>query len=157
VSGAKEVWFYHLETRTLDQTLPTLLERTLDRDWTAVVEVSSDERVKALDSLLWTYSEESFLPHGVLGDGEPDEHPILILTGPANPAAAQARFVVDGADPMPALEQAGAPYERVVVMFDGRDEDALAAARAQWKAVKDSGAALSYWRQTPEGRWEKKA
>jgi DNA polymerase-3 subunit chi len=156
VSGAKDVWFYHLESRTLEQTLPVLLERTLDRDWTAVVEVSSDERARALDAFLWTYSEESFLPHGVLGDGEPDEHPILILTGPANPAGAPVRFVVDGADPLPAMRQ-GAPYERVIVIFDGTDEDALARARAQWKAVKETGAAISYWRQTPEGRWEKKA
>lgn len=156
MSGAKEVWFYHLESRTLEQTLPVLLERTLDRDWTAAVEVSSDERARALDAFLWTYSEESFLPHGLLGDGEPDEHPILILTGPANPARAPVRFVVDGADPLPAMQE-GPPYERVVVIFDGTDEDALARARAQWKAVKATGAAISYWRQTPEGRWEKKA
>lgn len=157
MTGAKEVWFYHLERRTLEQTLPTLLERTLDRDWTAVVEASSDERVRALDAFLWTYAEDSFLPHGALGDGEPDEHPILLLTGPSNPASAPVRFCVDGADPAQAIAAATTPYERVIVIFDGTDEEALARARAQWKAVKETGAALSYWRQTPDGKWEKKA
>ncbi|QLP98031.1 MAG: DNA polymerase III subunit chi [Rhodoblastus sp.] len=157
MSGAKEVWFYHLERRTLEQTLPMLLERTLDRDWTAVVEASSEERVRALDAFLWTYAEDSFLPHGALGDGDPHEHPILLMTGPANPAGASVRFCVDGADPLPALQAATTPYERIVVIFDGADEDALARARAQWKAVKEAGVAISYWRQTPEGRWEKKA
>ncbi len=157
MSGAKEVWFYHLERSALEQTLPTLLERTLDRDWTAVVEAGSEDRVRALDAFLWSYSDDSFLPHGALGDGEPDEHPILLMTGPGNPASAQVRFCVDGADPAPAIETTQAPYERVIVIFDGNDEDALSRARAQWKAVKASGAAISYWRQTPEGKWEKKA
>ena len=157
MSGAKEVWFYHLERRTLEQTLPVLLERTLDRDWTAVVEAGSAGRGKALDTFLWSYSDDSFLPHGTLGDGEPDEHPILLMVGSDNPAGAQARFCVDGADPSPAIAATAEPYERVVVIFDGGDEDALARAREQWKAVKASGAAISYWRQTPEGKWEKKA
>ena len=79
------------------------------------------------------------------------------MTGPDNPAPAQARFCVDGADPSAAMAAARAPYERVIVIFDGNDEEALTRARAQWKAVKASGAAISYWRQTLEGKWEKKA
>jgi DNA polymerase-3 subunit chi len=157
VSGAKEIWFYHLEAQTLDQALPTLLERTLDRGWTAVVEASSQERVKALDDRLWSYSDDSFLPHGALGDGEPDEHPILLMVGPDNPIAAPIRFVVDGADPVAAFEAAAAPYERLIVMFDGRDEEQTAAAREWWRALKAKGGAVAYWRQNGDGRWEKKA
>jgi DNA polymerase-3 subunit chi len=152
-----EVWFYHLETRTLEQTLPTLLERSLDRDWTVVVESTNPERVKALDDYLWTYSDESFLPHGTLGDGDPSEHPILLVAGPENPAGAQARFLIDGADAAAAIAASPTPYERIMLLFDGRDAEAVAAARGQWKGLKDAGHAVAYWRQNEDGRWEKKA
>jgi DNA polymerase III subunit chi len=53
-----EILFYHLQNTTLEQTLPSLLDKTLARGWKAVVRVSSDERMKALDDHLWTWSDE---------------------------------------------------------------------------------------------------
>jgi DNA polymerase-3 subunit chi len=42
-------------------------------------------------------------------------------------------------------------------MFDGYDQEQLEGARAQWKKLKGEGHSLTYWQQTQEGRWEKKA
>ena len=42
-------------------------------------------------------------------------------------------------------------------MFDGRDDDAVAVAREHWKLRQDTGFALTYWQQTEQGAWEKKA
>ena len=55
MSGDTEIYFYHLEHRSLEQVLPTLLERSLERGWRAVVQAASRERVEALNTLLWTY------------------------------------------------------------------------------------------------------
>ena len=46
-------------------------------------------------------------------------------------------------------------YTRVFDLFDGRDDTAVAAARDRWKAGKDAGHTLTYWRQTDRGGWEK--
>ena len=46
-------------------------------------------------------------------------------------------------------------YARALILFDGRDDGQLKQARDQWKALKGGGAPLSYWKQSPEGRWEK--
>ena len=119
-----EIYFYHLERRRLDDVLPTLLERSLERGWRAAVQAASEERVEALSTLLWTYSEESFLPHGTARDGQPDAHPVFLTTGEDNPNGAQVRFLVDGAE----LADAS-PYARVVFIFDGSDSDAVARAR----------------------------
>ena len=54
------------------------------------------------------------------------------------------------------MSQELAEYERCAVLFDGNDETALAAARAQWAGLKDAGHDLIYWQQNDEGRWEKK-
>jgi DNA polymerase-3 subunit chi len=148
-----DILFYHLQNQPLERALPALLERCLDRGWRAIVETGSDERCAAIDGILWTYREDSFLPHGTLADGAPETQPVLVLAGPANPNAATVRFLVDRAAP-PADP---AQYERLVVMFDGNDEEALADARAQWKALKTGGHEMSYWQQDGSGRWVKKA
>jgi DNA polymerase-3 subunit chi len=150
--GETEVYFYHLEQRTLEEVLPTLLERSLERGWRVAVQAASEERVEALNTLLWTYREESFLPHGTARDGSPEAHPIYLTAGDDNPNGARVRFLVDGAalaDP--------SPYARVVCIFDGRDEAAVAQARADWQAAKAKGYAVSYWQQGEGGRWQKKA
>jgi DNA polymerase III subunit chi len=147
-----EVLFYHLQGQPLERALPALVERTLARNWRAVVQAGSEERVEALDTLLWTYEEESFLPHGTKNDGNAAEQPVYLTTEEANPNGAAVRFLVDGAE---IAEHAG--YERIVYLFDGRDESAVARAREQWKAAKGSGCEVTYWQQSSEGRWERKA
>jgi DNA polymerase-3 subunit chi len=147
-----EVLFYHLEHQPLERVLPSLVERTRARGWRAVVQAGSGERVEALDMLLWTYREDSFLPHGTRRDGNLDQHPVYLTADTDNPNGAAVRFLVDGAD-----ADGFAGYERVVYLFDGRDPDAVSHARGQWKAAKEAGCEVTYWQQSPEGRWEKKA
>jgi DNA polymerase-3 subunit chi len=146
-----EIFFYHLDQRSLDEVLPALLERSLERGWRAAVQAGSEERVEALSTRLWTYREESFLPHGTIRDGAPEANPVYLTTADDNPNAAQVRFLVDGAeiaDP--------STYMRVVYIFDGRDADAVARARADWQAAKDKVHDVSYWQQDEGGRWQKK-
>ena len=148
-----EIWFYHLQRQPLEAVLPTLLERSLERGWRAVVRATSDERLSALDDHLWTYADESFLPHGTDREAHAADQPVLITTGPENPNGAAVLFLVEGA-PVP---EDATTYQRLMLLFDGNDEDALAAARAQWKSVKAAGHDATYWQQDPRGRWEKKA
>ena len=147
-----EVYFYQLERAPLERVLPELLEKTLERGWRAVVQTASDERMEALDSLLWTYGDATFLPHATAKDGRPDRQPVFLTAGHDNPNGAQVRFFVDGAD----IEDVS-PYARVVHLFDGRDEDAVRRAREQWSMAKASGHEVTYWQQTPQGGWERKA
>jgi DNA polymerase-3 subunit chi len=148
---ATEVWFYHLERTGLEQALPELLEKTLQRGWKALVRARTPERLQHLDGALWTYRDDSFLPHGPDDEAGAARQPILLTTGLENTNGANALFLVDGAEPG---ELAG--FARCVVLFDGADEAQLAVARAQWSAVKASGVSVSYWKQQARG-WEKQA
>ena len=145
-----EVLFYHLEVQPLDRVLPVLLERSLERGWRVVVESGTPEQVEALDTLLWTYKPESFLPHAVAGGKEDAEQPVLITTTPENANGATVRFFVEGAVP-----RVGELYERIVYLFSGHDPEAVVAARAAWKAL-GPGNTLTYWQQDASGRWVKK-
>ncbi len=147
-----EVWFYHLQRRSLEDTLPMLLQKSLERGWRCVVQAGSEERVEALDAHLWSYDDQSFLPHGTVKDGHATEQPVYLTAGPENPNKAIVRFFVDGAVP------AGVDgYQRTLFLFDGRDDDAVAEARAQWKTLKAAGHDISYWQQDDRGRWQNKA
>jgi len=130
--------------------LPVLLEKSLERGWRAVVETSSRERAEALDALLWTFRDNSFLPHAIAGEPTDPDQPVLIATGGENPNAANVRFFVDRAVP-----QSAAGYERVVYMFSGHDPDAVTEARQAWKALGE-GNSLTYWQQDDAGRWVKR-
>jgi len=147
-----EVLFYHLTVSTLEDALPGLLERSVSRGWRAVVQTASEERRNALDTVLWTFRDDSFLAHGL--DTEPNAggQPVLLTTGHENGNSAQIRFLVDGASP-PDLGS----YERGVLLFDGHDEAQLSAARGQWRDLKEQGHAVTYWQQTEDRRWERKA
>ena len=147
-----EVWFYHLERTSLDQALPELLEKTLAKGWRAVVRATSRDRLEHLDGWLWSWRDDSFLPHGLDDEPEAERQPVVLTTGAGNPNRANALFLIDGAEPG---EIGG--YERCVVLFDGRDEAALADARRRWTELKRSGASVSYWKQTQRGGWEKQA
>ncbi|HET9903533.1 MAG TPA: DNA polymerase III subunit chi [Xanthobacteraceae bacterium] len=148
-----EFLFYHLERQPLESVLPRLLERSLERGWRVLVQASSEERVAALDAHLWTYRDESFLPHGTARDRDAAEQPILLSTGEENPNGAQVCFLVDGA-PTPAD---AARYERLILLFDGSDEEAVAAARRRWQEAKAAGFEVTYWQENEQGRWERRA
>lgn len=153
-----EIWFYHLVRQPLEQVLPALLDKATRAGRRTVVQVRAPERVSALDELLWTWSDESFIPHGGPGDGDPEMQAVYLTAGGENPNGATMRIFADGASVAAAANAPGAQaYERLVLMFDGADEEALADARAQWKALKDAGFPLSYWQQNENGGWDKKA
>jgi DNA polymerase III subunit chi len=147
-----EVLFYHLQRQPLEAVLPSLLAKSLERGWRVVVQATTEERQAALDDHLWTFADDSFLPHGTDREPYAGDQPVVITLGDENPNGASIRFLVDGAD----LPADASSYIRVVVLFDGNDPEALALARDQWRAVKGTGHDATYWQQAGN-RWERKA
>ena len=148
-----EMLFYHLQGQKLEGVLTPLLEKSLERGWTVIVQGGSQERIEALDAHLWTYRDDGFLPHGTLREPDAAAQPVLLTVNDGNPNAASVRFLIDGA-PVPADAQA---YQRIVLLFNGEDEDAVAAARSAWADAKAKGYDATYWQPDEQGRWAKKA
>jgi DNA polymerase III subunit chi len=147
-----EIFFYHLQRQTLERVLPTLIEKSLERGWRVVVQAASDERVEALDAHLWTFRDDSFLPHGTWREVEAPEQPVLLTVNDDNPNSAAVRFLVDGA-PVPADADA---YARIVLIIDGEDPDAVAVARERWSEGRARGFDVTYWQADEQGRWQRK-
>lgn len=148
-----ELRFYHLQDQRLVRVLPQLLEISLSRGWRVVVQAASEERVEALDAQLWTYRDDSFLPHGTARNADAPEQPVLITANDVNPNGANVRFLIDG---VPIPDDAKS-YERLVLIFDGNDDEAVALARERWTQAKSQGFEASYWQPDENGRWVQKA
>ncbi len=146
-----EMLFYHLTRRRLQDVLPDLLGRSLQRGWRAVVKCGNAERVEPLCDELWTYDKAAFLPHGSKLDGHAERQPIWLTAQDERPNQAEVLFLVDGADT--AIQ---ADFIRVCDLFDGNDPEAVQAARQRWKAAKTAGHKLTYWQQNENG-WVKAA
>jgi DNA polymerase-3 subunit chi len=150
--SAPEFWFYHLENQPLQAVLPVLLEKTLARGWRALLRFSTPERLDAIDAALWTYRDESFLPHGTARDGAAERQPVFLTLDGANPNGAEALFLLETAG-----ESEPGRFSRVIRLFDDGDEEAKALARGEWKGAKAAGFEASYWRQDESGAWRKSA
>lgn len=146
-----EVRFYQLGRRPLAEALAVMLERVVERGQRGLVLAASNERVESLADALWTYRENSFLPHGTAADGQPERQPIWLSTEPKNANAAQVLFLLEGVEAPPE------GYDLVAVIFDGADAEQLARARRQWTGLKSGGHTLSYWAEDAQGRWTKQA
>jgi DNA polymerase-3 subunit chi len=145
-----EVAFYHLQTAPLESALPKLLEKTLASGKRALVRAGSKDRVEALAGHLWTYHQDSWLPHGTAQDGNAEAQPIWIGIDDENVNQATFLFLTDGVDSV-----AVGAFERCFDLFDGNDPEAVEAARERWRRRSAEGHTVTYWRQTDRGGWER--
>lgn len=145
-----ELGFYHLTRSGLDQALPRLLEKIRAAGHRVVLRAADEERLDQLDRLLWTFRNDSFLPHGTSHDGHGAAQPIWLTTGTDTPNAASVLVLIDGAEAADASS-----FERVLELFDGRDTEAVARARARWRWAEGQGMERVYWQQDERGRWQR--
>jgi DNA polymerase-3 subunit chi len=146
-----EILFYHLQRQPLERVLPTLIEKSLERGWRVVVQAAAEERIEALDAHLWTFRDDSFLPHGTWREASVSEQPVVLTIHDDNPNGAAVRFLIDGV-PVPAD---AAAYQRIVLIFDGEDPEAVATARERWSEGRAQGFDVTYWQTDEQGRWQR--
>lgn len=147
-----EIRFYHMERSNLEQTLPALATKALLMGHKIMIKTPNEQTRESLNGHLWSFSPDSFLPHGSPKDGQAEHQPIWITDGDENENAADLLILTHG------VEHAG--FEGVTLcceMLDGNNDTAIQAARARWKNYQDKGFDVTYWQQGAQGGWEKKA
>ncbi len=145
-----QVDFYHLTATPLDRALPQIAEKVLASGGRLLLVAESEGQRAALDKLLWTYSAESFLPHGCAGGEGDADQPILLSEEPVATNGARNVALADGI-----WRDAALGFDRAFHFFDGEH---IAEARLAWKALADrDGIERRYWKQNDTGRWEQAA
>ena len=147
-----DVWFYHLEKQPLEHVLPRIVAKAIERGLPMVIETTSQDHITKISDMLWAAEDVAFLPHGFEGDGQDEMQPVWLTSGSENPNDSKMRIYTHGAIPSDI-----SMLSRAMLMFDGNDQQALDAARAEWKRHKADGHSVSYWRQDESGKWQDQA
>lgn len=147
-----EVRFYHLQKQTLDQALPLILEKAIKTGKNIVVRLSNEKEVAHMNTLLWSYKAESFMPHGTQKEGVPHKQPIWLTDQDENPNNAKILVLTQGTESEHIHD-----YDLCCEMLDGRSQAQIDAARKRWKIYKEQGYQVTYWMQTLDGAWEQKS
>lgn len=147
-----EIRFYHMEKSTLETTLPALLTKALSQQNKILIKTQDSSKAEVLNGYLWTYSAESFLPHGSAKDGNPESQPIFLTDNDENPNNANVLILVDGTQ-SENIEN----FDLCCQLLNGNDQAQVQKARENWKLYKEQGLDITYWQQDEKGAWNKKA
>jgi len=144
--------FYHLMRAGLDETVLTTVTRAQGAGWRVMIRAPEMGLLAHSDAKLWLGPEEGFLAHGLAGGPHDADQPVLLGPG-ATTNGAQGLMLLAGAD---ASQDEVAGLERIWVLFDGADPDAVAKARQRWTLYTGWGLAAQYW-SDESGTWVKKS
>ena len=136
--------FYHLTASPIERVLPRICEKLL-ADGERLLIVAESALLDQLDTHLWSYARDSFLPHGRHDGLAPEQQPILLSPEPQPLNAARNIALADGRWRDEALT-----FERAFYFFDSAH---IEEARQSWRALKDKPEAeYRYWKQV-DGKW----
>jgi len=146
-----QVTFYELIATSLEKTLPKILEKVYEGGLRAVVHIESEERLKSIDSAMWTYTTLGFLPHG--SNADPKEfhkhQPIWLTISNDNPIDATVLVITT-------QEYAkDDSYQRILDIYDGNDLSAVQSAKERMAKYQEANHEIATWKQTLKGAWEK--
>ena len=102
-----------------------------------VIHTTSEEDARHMDRLLWTYQDQSFLPHGRIGRCSAEDNPILIGNGELAEAEHQLLINLD-----PEVPTFFSRFERLAECIDG-DSAVRVAGRERYRFYRDRGYRLN--------------
>lgn len=144
--------FYHLQKKPAQDVIPELASKVLQSTQKMVILTSSKEQSDFLNSLLWTFKPDSWLPHGNYKTGSPDLQPIWITEKYENPNESKIIMLLDGLTLSDYSD-----FERCLYLFNGNNEEELKKARLFWTDAKQNNCENHYWQQDSSGKWFEKS
>lgn len=146
-----EILFYHITKGEMSSVVIQLLQKIYASQKKAVLLVKTPEEMHFYDEILWTYSSDSFLPHGTKDDSFPENQPCCITDTVQNPTSAEMLLLIE-----PVAWESFDDYQRMIVLFSDKNNQAVINAREIWKNLKEKNENMTYWFQNDAGKWEKK-
>jgi DNA polymerase-3 subunit chi len=115
-----------------------LTEKAYSRDLRVVILNGTLADARALDDLLWTFNERSFVPHQICADGQAADPATKVHLAVLPAALPPADLLVNLADSLPAQWER---FPRIAEIIDA-DEDRRRLGRERFKTYRDLKVAL---------------
>jgi DNA polymerase-3 subunit chi len=138
-----------------DRVCAVLLEKIFDSGARSVVYSPLCERTKVLDSFLWTFKQNSFIPHGSSENSpQADLHPIWLTDKKENPNSAQTLMLIDCCEESSNDEPERLGFSKIIYVVSGSDEDSSKKLRLFYKSISEF-CNSKFWLQGKNGDWQR--
>jgi DNA polymerase-3 subunit chi len=140
-----QIDFYQLTRDPAEMVLPAIAQRIIDNGDRLLIVSNEAAQLDKISSALWSAQPESFLAHGIAGDGIDSAQPILLSATPAPANGATMIALADGEWRDEALD-----FLRAFYFFPPSHTDS---ARTAWRALAGkTDIERRYWKQDG-GKW----
>ena len=139
-----QVLFHHFE-KTSGRDLLVYICRLVEKGYKQgskpiYIHFDSENEAKEFDSLLWTFRQESFIPHTLLGHPEQEKTPVIIGWDTNQIETAEA--LINVSQDIPRASKSTSKIHEIV----GNDENKKNKARERWKAYKANGSIIKAYK-----------
>ncbi len=143
-----ELNFYHVSDENLVPVIIKLLEKIYNNGKHCIFYSPIEDRVKLVDKTLWTFSKDSFIPHGDKSLGFLEKQPIYFTNEINNPNSSENIIMVDSFDYLAWHTE----FEKIIFVFEDKEQEENA--NILFNDLKNKKVNVNYWRQSNKG-WEK--
>lgn len=143
-----ETVFVEVKASCLELRICEIAEQIYAQGHRLQIIAASREQAIRLDDLLWTYTPESFLPHGILAAREENTSLPVVITSRQERIPGIQHLLMTGACSPEFLCQFAKAVHFVVV----DDRERRAASRRYWVQLREAGFALKHQKLSPRGK-----
>ena len=145
-----QIIFYSSAPLRVENTLFTLIEKSLEKGFKSLLLFLDKENCSAIDEKLWTYKQNSFLPH--LSECEEISNeidiPIYLTTKNENPYEAELLFSIDGSIPDNINN-----LERLIIIIDANDKILLEKYKKYYLDINKKFEDIVFYKSDDDGKW----
>jgi DNA polymerase-3 subunit chi len=148
-----QIIFYSTAPLQVEKTLFALLEKSLEKGNKSLLLFKDKEKCLSINEQLWTYKQNSFLPHISEDDQIYDniDVPVYLSTKNENPFKAELLFSIDGFLP-DNIEH----FERVIIIIDVNDELLNEKYKNYYLDINKNFEDIVFYKSDDNGKWIEK-
>jgi len=148
-----QIIFYSTAPLQVEKTLFALLEKSLEKGNKSLLLFKDKEKCLSINEQLWTYKQNSFLPHISEDDQIYDniDIPVYLSTKNENPFKAELLFSIDGF-----LPDNIDHFERVIIIIDVNDELLNEKYKNYYLDINKNFEDIVFYKSDDNGKWIEK-
>ncbi len=148
-----QIIFYSTAPLQVEKTLFALLEKSLEKGNKSLLLFRDKEKCLSINEQLWTYKQNSFLPHISEDDQIYDDIdvPVYLSTKNENPFKAELLFSIDGYLPDNIQH-----FERVIIIIDVNDEILNEKYKNYYLDINKNFEDIVFYKSDDNGKWIEK-
>ena len=146
-----DIIIYELAKTEPIQAIPALVKKCLENRWRVVIQCASEEMRDDLNSSLWTFEKESFVPHGTESDGFPERQPVFLTHKCENPNGAKVKMMLGmiEVDEIASITD----FDRYMIIIDEKDPQIVKARDEFCEKLTKAGHQAKCQNQNSNGEW----